>query len=408
VGVDTLATPSPIPPRADLERRARAVLDAAWRPPGFCVPNPVSYPWQWLWDSCFHAVAWRHLGRPDRAVTELSNALRHQAADGFVPHMTYWSAGGSAGWSSKGRASEARADDTTHAAFWGRVGTSSITQPPMYGHAIAELDRGGVAVPEELVERARLGLAFLLEQRRRDGGPAIVHPWESGCDDSPSWDAWCGPAWSPGRWHEVKGDLVEALGFAPTGSSVSSRAFEVVASGFGALVAFNARELADVTGDHRLRVQADDVASAIDGRWRPDRVRWDDLVPVGPRDPAPARTLHALLPVLVSADDRAVDRAFGAALDPGAYGGACGPAGVHRDEPAFDPTAYWRGPAWPQLTYLLWVAARRRGHAAADGLRDRLRTGAHRSGFAEYWDPDTGVARGAAPQSWTALAAVVD
>jgi hypothetical protein len=33
--------------------------------------------------------------------------------------------------------------------------------------------------------------------------------------------------------------------------------------------------------------------------------------------------------------------------------------------------------------------------------------GATKSGFAEYWDPDTGAGLGAAPQSWTALAAVV-
>ncbi len=71
------------------------------------------------------------------------------------------------------------------------------------------------------------------------------------------------------------------------------------------------------------------------------------------------------------------------------------------------PRRYWRGPAWPQLTYLLWVAARRRQHPVAETLRDRLVAGAWRSGFAEYWDPDTAERRGAAPQSWTALAAVV-
>ena len=48
-----------------------------WRPRGatipaggFCVPNPTTYPWQWLWDSCFHAVVWAHLG-DERAVVEL-------------------------------------------------------------------------------------------------------------------------------------------------------------------------------------------------------------------------------------------------------------------------------------------------------------------------------------------------
>ncbi len=165
-------------------RTAEAVLAGHWRRPGFCVPNATSYPWQWLWDSCFHAVCWSRLGHPDRARTELANALSQQSADGFVPHMTYWSDRG-------------RPDDDTHAEFWGRRGTSSITQPPMYGHAVAELVRRGVDVDADVVDRARRGLRFLLESRVRDGiGPIIVHPWESGCDDSPRWDAWLADATS--------------------------------------------------------------------------------------------------------------------------------------------------------------------------------------------------------------------
>ena len=36
------------------------VLRASWREAdGFCPPNPEVYPHQWLWDSCFHAIAWR-------------------------------------------------------------------------------------------------------------------------------------------------------------------------------------------------------------------------------------------------------------------------------------------------------------------------------------------------------------
>ena len=53
-----------------------------------------------------------------------------------------------------------------------------------------------------------------------------------------------------------------------------------------------------------------------------------------------------------------------------------------------------------------------RGRAGADptvaaDLAARLVAGAHRSGLAEYWHPDTGQGLGAVPQSWAALAAVV-
>lgn len=26
----------------------------------FSVPSPQTYPFQWFWDSCFHAIVWSH------------------------------------------------------------------------------------------------------------------------------------------------------------------------------------------------------------------------------------------------------------------------------------------------------------------------------------------------------------
>jgi hypothetical protein len=397
----TVAGPSPDQPTdADwVAARAIEVLDEHWRPPGFCVPNAHTYPWQWLWDSCFHAVCWAHLGRPDRARTELVNALRHQAPDGFVPHINYWSSSG-------------RADDDTHASFWGRPSSSSITQPPMYGHAVAELVRRGVDLDDSLVDQARAGLRFWLDGRGRTGaGSVAVHPWESGCDDSPRWDGWADvadPATRAARWRVVKGDLVEALRFAPGGSPVGSSAFEVVGAGSSALLAFNAAELADVTGDAALAGSARRVAAALDRRWSHELATWTDLVVVGPTTGAAVRTADALLGVLVSTDPVAVDAAFAQLADPVAFAAPYGPTGVDRREPSFDPCTYWRGPAWPQLAYLLWLAARRRGRDAdAGALAGRLVSGARRSGLAEYWEPDTGEGLGAIPQSWSALASLV-
>ena len=191
-------------------------------------------------------------------------------------------------------------------------------------------------------------------------------------------------------------------------SPVGSERFEVASAGFGALVAFNARELAVVVDDESLVAAADGLAAGLDAGWDPARRTWVDQVVVGPDGTGAVRTLEALLPVLVSGDDVAVSSAFDQALDGEAFGGAFGPAGTHRAEPAYDPRAYWRGPAWPQLTYLMWFAARRRGRPdVAAALSAALVGGARRSGFAEYWHPDTGQGGGAAPQSWATLAAVV-
>src|SRR5206468_925070 len=84
----------------------------------------------------------------------------------------------------------------------------------------------------------------------------------------------------------------------------------------------------------------------------------------------------------------------------GALASEFGPRGVHPDEPSYDARRYWRGPVWPQLAYLVWRAGARVG--------DATRAGAHRSGLAEYWDPDDGTGLGAVPQSWAGLAILMD
>ncbi len=400
-----------------LAHQARTVLDRHWQPEGYTVPNGDVYPHQWLWDSCFHSIIWAHLGEADRAVTELANVFAHQGDDGFVPHMTYWRA------------------PTMHASFWGRTTTSSITQPPMYGHAIAELARLGIGVDRSVVDAARAGLHFLLDRRvglgrgpdagagaGLDGGSGvelgqglvgIVHPWESGCDDSPRWDAWCPGGYEPRRWRQVKGDLVAALRPDPvTGSTVGSDAFAVASTGFNALVAFNLAELDSVSPSEPSAPGSSDRTRAVARRLRSC---WDTaqatFVDPGGHGSAAVRTLEALLPVVTLdpvEDAPVLDAVFAQVRSATAFGGACGPAQVHRDEPAFDPARYWRGPTWPQLTYLLWVAARRAGRRDdAAGLAHSMAMGARRSGFAEYWHPDDGTGFGAVPQSWTGLAAVM-
>lgn len=375
----------------ELEARCRAVLDAHWREPGFTVPNATTYPWQWLWDSAFHAVVWAHLGEPDRAISELRCLFDRQHETGFVPHMTFW------------------ADPPDgQEAFWGRAGISSITQPPMYGHALAELHRLGVDLPDDLVERATGGLRHLVSWRVRIGGLVVVaHPWESGCDDSPRWDHWCPDGWSIERWRTAKGTIMASVERAPGYVPIGNNELRVAPVGFNALLAWNLRELASVTGDAALSHPADDLVEALQARWDGDLGTWVDAGDSADTS-GRIRTSDALLPLLVEHRGEVVDRVADLLVDPGGLGAPYGPRGVDRREPSYAPRTYWRGPAWPQLTYLLWVAARRIDRPAlATSLGEALVAGADRSGLAEFWEPDAGEGLGAIPQSWTTLACVV-
>ena len=389
--------------KTSVRAKTLRVLEAAWTEPGFCVPNLEVYPHQWLWDSCFHSIIWAELGDA-RGEIELETALRHQMDNGFVPHMTYWST------------------PDAGASFWGRPTTSTITQPPMYGHAAAELARRGFEVSDALISKLEQAFVYLLEGRARTSGGLIpiYHPWESGCDDSPRWDVVDGNGssgpFSPTEWKKTKIDLTRSLVFDEYGAPVGNPGFEVGSIGFNSLVVFNLSEFLSIPGvsgrprSAELAAESASLRSAIAGRWSDETQTWLDDSEVTGRTPTSivrrnsgCKTADSLLALLV--DPRNVG--FDQLTNEEELGGRFGPPGVHRDEQSYDGSVYWRGPSWPQLNYLLAVAARRAGN---DKLGDRIvagqRRGVETSGWAEYWNADTGAGLGAIPQTWSGLAIV--
>ena len=361
---------------------ALAVMESNWREAGFTSPNTTVYPWLWLWDSCFHGLIWHHLGRTDRALVELASVFEDQGSAGFVPHMRYVDA------------PEEAAD------FWGRSGTSAITQPPMFGHAVAELVRAGVDVGP-LADQASLAIRHLFDRPPTPSGLVpIFHPWESGCDDSPRWDS--GRFFDASRWHHDKGRFVEGLRFDADGAPIANATFTVGSVGFNALVAFNASELVSI-GVGELSPDRDRLVAAIADRYDDEAGTWvDDSHLLG----AAVRTLDAHLALLV-ADPEVVDRRAPDLVDTEVFGAPFGPAGVAQTEAARRDDQYWRGPSWPQLSYLMWLACSRSGRAEAEQIASSLRAGAIGSGFSEYWNPETGAGLGACPQSWAGLSAIV-
>jgi len=378
---------------------AREVLEVHWREPGFTCPNGTTYPWLWLWDSCFHSIVWAELGEPERALSELRTALLPASPDGFVPHLRYLDG------------------SDVHQSFWGRPATSSITQPPIYGLTVEELVRRGIEVPGEVVDAAVDGVRFLLERRRRSSGGLVelVHPWESGCDHSPRWDDLMVPVESrpPGaeldpydeqRWFDRKGELLATLHLSPQGSPLWNDEFPVGSVAFTALVARSARALAAVGGDDSLARHADELGEAVAERWEPGRRTWVDDGPTA-QGSGRIRTSEALLGLFVDRRPETVTAVVAELEDLDAFGGPYGPAQVHRAEPTYRRHSYWRGPSWPQLDFLLWLALSEAGAGdAAARLAATTRRGAVASGWAEYWDPDDARPGGAVPQSWTTLA----
>jgi hypothetical protein len=364
------------------------VLTRTWKETErYCPPNPFVYPHQWLWDSCFHAIAWAEL-LDERAAQELESCFEAQLEHGFVPHMRY-----SAPSINRGPL----------------AASSSFTQPPIYAHAARVTRERGLEVSQRLTQKIEAALDHLWKHRRtEDGLFYIVHPWESGSDDSPRWDSWSGlTEWERTTFTKFDHSLVEATLFDHRGAAVWSRGFVAVPAAFNSFVGHAAYELAALIGSDTWRRRAAELAAAIDGElWDDRQDMWIDKAVVGGGESVETPTLDGLFGALVTSDEERAHRALAQLLDPMLFHAEFGLRFLPGTHSRYRPDQYWRGVAWPQLNYMLGQAALRwKKHDIYEQISDMSRRAALGSRFAEYWNPETGEGLGAIPQGWAAVAA---
>ena len=156
---------------------------AAWRSTAydFVCPSVDTYPYQWFWDSCFHAIALAHF-EPDSAKAELRSLLTGQFNNGMFPHMIY-----------RGENELMKLGDGFVRIEWGKEKTSTITQPPMLAEALWKIyekdgDREFLRLMYPHVKDFH---AYLLSARDPRGNhlAGIINPDESGEDNSPRFDS---------------------------------------------------------------------------------------------------------------------------------------------------------------------------------------------------------------------------
>src|SRR5262245_54002433 len=167
---------------AELGKAALAVFDGN-RHGTYTVPAHGLYPYQWCWDTGAIVLGWASVGEWEQAWGELDKLFSAQWPSGMVPHIVFWEEGG---------------DYFPGPDVWGTrrdPPTTGITQPPLPVSAAARLFTGD---PDRGRARRRLGrlwprlVAWLGWSERARAGPhraaVVVHPWESGMDNSPAWD----------------------------------------------------------------------------------------------------------------------------------------------------------------------------------------------------------------------------
>lgn len=371
-------TADPLPDDAPrLVEAAAAVLRGNDRGE-FTKPSARLYPHQWNWDSAFIAMGWAYLDW-ERAVREVASLLRGQWTDGMLPHIRYDRA--ALGWYAPGP----ELWPGGHTCDPGEL-TSGISQPPVLPTAVF---RVGMAHRDsarrhgwwaEVYDGLLACLQYFSDNRTVEGCPLItvVHPWESGHDNSPRWDFAVQAGVRPQRSYRRIDNTIIAAAERPTDRDYDLYIFlaELISSADYALqrylpktpfavydAQFNAiwyrsaqdlNRIAEALGrpaPYRPEALAAFASAFRERHWDAVRRTFLDYDLVG-RRPIPVETCASLMPIfagLVQAEE-ALDllsryraRSAGCRKLPV----------VLPDQPGFEAGRYSRGPVWIHTNWMV-------------------------------------------------------
>ncbi|XVU30389.1 amylo-alpha-1,6-glucosidase [Actinoplanes sp. CA-054009] len=427
---------------AELWNSAAGVLETNWTG-DHMVPSRRLYPHQWSWDAAFIAVGLAYVN-PTRAWRDLRSLFEAQWPDGRVPHIVFDPA-------------MSEADYFPGPAFWGvpaygvrpAHGSTGIVQPPLHAVAAWEVYRRAAAHGAAASQQARAELEWLyprlvaqqeyLTDRRDLGGgglAGIVHPWESGLDNSPAWDDAMANvpadlsllnvyrrrdlAVAEASHRPTDTDYARYVGlvlsyraadYSDTGL-LERHAFAVECPSFNAILGAAELSLAQIAGvlghtaaagAHRERAQR--ITSAIVSRlWNPDTGMFHAR-DVHTGKLTPARCVSGLVPLMLPDLPAGHVEGVLAAMRSERFGLPV--TSYDRTAADFDTMRYWRGPVWINVNWLLRRGLLVHGHQdEAEDLRAAMVRLVHRNGHFEYFHPETGEGLGAPSFSWTAALAL--
>ncbi|MDR6817745.1 neutral trehalase [Neorhizobium sp. 2083] len=393
---------------------------------GYTVPTDRLYPFQWNWDSAFVAMGFA-LYDTNRAYRELERLIEGQWADGMIPHIifhqpsdTYFP--GPNVWR------------TRHT-----IPTSGITQPPVFAIALRKVfeaaGNGGQVRALPLYEAALKWHRWWYSARDPEGTGlvALLHPWESGSDNSPAWDIALARVPTTTDTPVIRKDtghvnasmrprdedysrfihLVDtyaACGWDPA-KQWEKAPFKVAEIQTTAILLKAGEDLEHLAREFGRSEDVEEIAAfnelsrkAILAQWRPGLSRFvsRDLVS---GDDVEAATQAGFIPLLSLDLDKDIAGALVDEMRAWSKGLKVTFPTTKPGIASWEPKRYWRGPSWAIINWLLIDGLKRNGHPeAAEELRKSTVTAIEREGFAEYFDPLTGEGCGGLGFSWTAAA----
>jgi hypothetical protein len=421
---------------ADLIEQAKQVLEFNWTGE-YTKPGPRLYPHQWSWDSALIAIAYSRFAW-EKAVRELRHLFESQWKNGLLPQIVFNTHFGMyfpgvSFWHAD-RSPDAPRDRKT----------SGVVQPPVHATAVLEVHRNAedAEAARKLLEYAYPKLVawheYLFRERDPQGEGLVYlrHPWESGMDNSPMWDAIMKrlqlrpdeiPSYKRADTHVVAAEdrpvAAEYDRFAYLVQLFSERDYDeakiradcpflVQDVLFNALLSKADGDLAEIAktlgkDPAPFEERSERTARAVDAKlWDEEHGTYLDYDLVAGH-PIYAYTAPNLLTLYAGIPDEARARRMVETLVKTGFGladeGMTPVPSYDRYGYGFSPVEYWRGPVWINVNWFLMRGLERYGyHEHARRLRRTIIDLCQNEGFYEYFDPLTGMGHGSDFFSWSA------
>jgi hypothetical protein len=420
--------------------RARSLLEKNWMG-NYTRPSPILYPHQWNWDSGFIAIG-TSTYHPARARREITSLFEAQWKNGMVPQIVFNPEVAEEYFPGPSFWDSSRSENAPR----GRR-TSGITQPPV--HAIAALriyerdrDRESArAFLEEIYPKIVASHRFFYEERDAEGEGLVYirHPWESGIDNSPTWDIPLKTITQedlkdlpPYERKDLRKGIPEEQ--RPRGEAYDRYVYLVE------LFKKHDYDEAEIREECPFLIQAP-LVNAILVKANQDLVRIGELLGADTSEirgweqktkEAINRKLwhekHGIYDVYDLHADRMIDVDTAGGFIP-LYAGVPDPSRAQRlyeyldsnsfcsmhsgncfsvpnynmEGEYFEAANYWRGPIWINTNWMLYQGLKRYGfEEKAESVRGDIVELVRRFGFYEYFDPIRGKGYGSKDFSWTA------
>jgi hypothetical protein len=405
------------------------------------------YPHQWLWDSFFIGIGLRHIDIR-RAQAEVRSPFRAQWANGMVPHIIFSDSKGYHAGPELWRCQ--LSPDAPDA-----IETTGITQPPVAAEAVIRI---GEMLPKderlewyaEMYPKVLLWHQWFYRERnpRGDGLVRLLHPWESGMDNSPTMMSVMQEHALSLRVRLMKGLRLEMLAerrrkdtaAVPAEERISTldlhgvydlilslrrlrydgaraiarHKFQVIDVTVNAIL-MRANEHLDAMAQNLGETLPPDIRHAMKVAPASMETLWDEEAQqyysrnALTRKPIPVAGIGTFMPLYGQHLPRERRLALLRHLhDPLSFGATYPVPSTPLNSPWFQPQRYWQGPTWVNMNWMIADGLERNQEVVeAESLRARTLEMVAKSGIHEYYSPLDATKAGAATFSWTA-ALVID